>query len=201
MRTRIWIIAAALAATAFAAGRLSSQEGQTPDPATMAKMMELGMPGEQHEMLASLVGEFDQTMKMWMMPGAPPMTLKAKLNNEMIMDGRFLRQWSTGKMGPQDVESLQIMGFDRRHGEFTSVGFDTMGTYFVTASGKQDETTGKIAMRGTDNDPMGVQDYTFELEIKSKDEYVFTVLFHKMGGRDFGEEGFKMVEVTSIRAK
>jgi hypothetical protein len=33
------------------------------------------------------------------------------------------------------VESTTIIGFDRRSKKYTTVGLDTMGTYWVTAAG------------------------------------------------------------------
>jgi hypothetical protein len=74
------------------------------------------------------------------------------------------------------VESVTLFGYDRRHEHYTMVGFDTMGTYYITAAGTYDEATRTLSLHGTDDDPvMGVvQDYTFDM------------VFHEDGSVEFG---------------
>ncbi len=92
--------------------------------------------------------------------------------------------------------SLFIIGFDRRHEEYTYVGYDTYGTYYVTASGSYDEETKAITMYGEDEDPvMGVtQKYDFIFRIVSPDKHIGEVVFKDF--RTPGQEPFKAVEVV-----
>ena len=41
----------------------------------------------------------------------------------------------TGGEGEMKMEGLNLMGYDRRHKKFTTVVFDTWGTYYVTGAG------------------------------------------------------------------
>jgi hypothetical protein len=42
------------------------------------KMMELAKPGPEHKMLEKMVGSWEQTVKLWMTPGAEPAEMKEK---------------------------------------------------------------------------------------------------------------------------
>jgi len=199
MKMKNWMVAAALTALGLSAGTLISQEGQ-PGPELMQQMMEAAQPGEEHELLKSLEGEWEQTYLMTMMPGAPEMEYQGTTRNRMILGGRFLEQRAEGTMGPQTVQNLSVTGFDRRHGRFTTVGFDNLGTYSVSAEGQRDPDTGLIVMKGEDQDLLGKQIYRFELDIRSANEYVTSIIFTQLGPNTF-EDGFKMVEIISRRKK
>ncbi|MBI4881988.1 MAG: DUF1579 domain-containing protein [Planctomycetes bacterium] len=201
MKARNQVIAAlVLGGVLLMTEKLVSQAGGEGAP-NMAEVMELAQPGEEHELLATLAGEWEMSYSMWMEPGGEAMQSRGEGTARMILGGRFLELQSTGLMMGMKTESLQILGFDRRHGEFTAVGFDTMGTYYVTARGAASPDAKFISMSGTDEDPqLGRQVYRFEIEIKSADEYVFSVVFTELGPMKFAD-GFKMVEVVARRKK
>ena len=92
---------------------------------------------------------------------------------------------------------VRDLGFDRRHGEYTLVGFDTLGTYWVSGQGPRGED-GVIRMRGEDDDTMGGQVYTFEYEILGPDEHEYRVIFDRMGPTVYAEP-FTMVSVRNTR--
>lgn len=167
------------------------------DRATMQEMMRLAQPGPEHELLAERAGDWETSVSVRMMPGAEPMRTSGRATSRTILGGRYLQVVSNGTMMGQPFESRSILGFDRRHEEYTIIGLDTMGTYWVTGKGQRDED-GVIRMHGEDLDPTGKQVYTFELEILNEDEHVFRVLFSELGGRTF-DEPFPMVEVKSTR--
>lgn len=196
--------AALLCGLSFAAARVGAPQepdaGTLPagfDPAMMTEMMRLGQPGPEHEELAKAAGEWESTLTMRMMPDTDPMVESVSATAEMILGGRFLEIVSTGKMMGQDSEHRTIMGFDRRHEDYTMIGLDTTGTYWVTARGVRDDD-GVIRMHGEDDDPMGKQVYTFEYEVISEDEHEFRVLFSQIGPMVF-DEPFCMVTVHSTR--
>lgn len=182
-------------------GNTAAQE--KPDEEAQAELMkmymELANPGEEHKLLESLVGTWDTEVKLWGQPGQDPMTATGTAVNTMILGGRFLLTESTGGEGPMKLESLSITGFDKRHKKYTMVGFDTWGTYYVTAAGSYDDTTRTITMYGEDEDPvMGVtQKYDFIVRILSEDTYVEEIVFKDF--RTPNEEEFKAVEITYTR--
>jgi hypothetical protein len=99
------------------------------------------------------------------------------------------------------VESTTIIGFDRRSKKYTTVGLDTMGTYWVTAAGPYDESKKAIVMYGEDVDPaLGTQKYNFVTRIISPDKYITEVIFKDLA-HTRGAAEFKAVEITHTRAK
>lgn len=199
MRVRTMILAAAaLIVTGFSAGRLDSQEGV--DPAKMqelmAKMMEAAQPGEEHEWLEELAGDWEITYTMRQMPGAPAATMRGTASGEMILGGRWLHQTMAGPMG----ESMSFIGYDRRHDEFVFIGLDAASTYAVTARGKKDEQTDKILLAGEDKDIIGKQVYTFDWEVKSADEQSIGITFTELGPMKY-PDGFEMMRMDFKRKK
>jgi hypothetical protein len=170
--------------------------------ARQMESMKLAEPGPEHEMLAKYVGSFDMEIKFYMAPGQEPMVMKGSSENSMILGGRFLEMNSTGEMAGHKTESVSILGFDRRHKEFTSVGFDNHGTYWVAASGMYNEDTKSIIMSGTDEDPIFefVQEYDFVLTLVDDDHFTWAVTFYNPELTQ-GEESFTMVEIAYSRKK
>jgi hypothetical protein len=167
----------------------------------MEAYTELAKPGEEHKLLESLVGTWNQELKIWPEPGKDPMVASGIAEGKMILGGRFLTTTSTSGEGDMKTEGLYILGFDRRHKEFIMVGFDTWGTYYVTARGTYDKSTKSITMYGEDENPiMGVtQKFDMIIRILSPDKNVWEVVFKDF--RTPGEKEFKMVEVIQTRKK
>ncbi len=169
--------------------------------AMMAQYMKLAEPGDEHELLATYVGEWKLSSKYWAKPGAEPINDTGSAVNEMILGGRFLKTKATSGSGMSRMESMSIMGFDQRYDEFTVVGFDTWGTYFVTAAGNRNES-GAIIMSGEDADPVFGFKQVYDIVFRpvSKDEYITEVIF-KNKELTGGADSFKMVEITYRREK
>jgi len=170
-------------------------------PEQWQEMMALAKPGPEHKMLEKLVGTWEQTVKFWMKPGAEPSGMKGKSVNRMILGGRFLQSDVTGGEGEMKMEGLNLMGYDRRHKHFTTVGFDTWGTYYVTAAGPYDEKSKSIVMYGEDEEPTAgiTQKYDIIVRFVDDDTYVTEIVFKDE--RTPNRSEFKMVEVTNKRVK
>lgn len=180
---------------------LSQEKSQDADRAKKAAAyMAIAGPGPEHKQLESLVGTWDQEIKFWMEPGKPPVTFKGRTQNRMILGGRFLLSEGKGGEGAMAFERVSIMGFDRRHKKYTTVEFDSMGTYYVTGMGPYDEARKAIVTYGEDVDPMlgHTQKYDMITRIVSPTQYVVEVIF-----KDFehtqGRGDRKIVEVTSTK--
>lgn len=169
------------------------------DPAAIVEMMRLAQPGPEHEELAKYVGEWDGKTSFMMAPDTPPMSMESSATCRMILGGRFLEMESKGSFMEQPFESVGMFGFDRRNGVWTTVGFDSHGTYWVSGAGKRDKD-GVIRMHGRDEDPMGEQVFFFEIRFVSDDEFVSSVYFSKQGPQTF-DPPFKMVETRYTRRK
>ena len=127
--------------------------------------------------------------------------MKGKSVNKMILDGRFLQSNVTGGEGEMKMEGLNLMCYDRRHKKFTTVGFDTLGTYYVTGNGPYDDKTKSIVMYGEDEEPtLGMkQKYDIIVRFIDDDTYLSEIVFKDSRTPD--QKEFKMVEVTHKRVK
>ncbi|HSO76276.1 MAG TPA: DUF1579 domain-containing protein [Blastocatellia bacterium] len=199
-RTMKLIVACVVAMSSAASAQ------QQPTEEEKAKMAaahyELAKPGPEHQQIAALAGKWDLEVKYWMAPGQQPMSFKGKAENKMILGGRFLISEAKSGEGQMTVESTTIIGFDRRSKKYTTVGLDTMGTYWVTAAGPYDESKKAIVMYGEDVDPaLGhTQKYYFVTRIISPDKYTTEIIF-KDSAHTRGAAEFKAVEITHTRAK
>jgi len=196
------LLTSVLIASAFI---VAAQEPPTPEQQAemMQKAMELAQPGPEHKKLAELVGSWDYSFKMWMSPTETnPLMADGKGEARMVIGGRFLELSYTGMFMGMPFEGLSMIGFDRRNNEYTSVGFDNFGTYWVSAKGPADKETGVITMSGEDYDGMMkiTQKYKFEMNVKSKDSFSFSVIFTDPVTSQ-GTGNFKTVEVEYTRAK
>ena len=206
MRSKILICLIGLAGWLAPCSAVSlGQEKQAPErkeDKAMAAEMALAGPGEEHRRLEALAGTWDREIKVWFRPDATPITIKAKSVNTMILGGRFLKIESKGTMGGMTIEALQIVGFDRRTKKYTQVGYDSTGTYYVTAAGDYDPAQNAITMYGEDFDPIigGTQKYSFIMRFISPTKYVAEVVF-KDEVHTKGRGDFKAVEITSTKSQ
>ncbi|MGH8015730.1 MAG: DUF1579 family protein [Candidatus Zixiibacteriota bacterium] len=194
-----------LAAAFICAALVTAQEPMTPEKQAemQQKAMELAQPGPEHQKLAELAGNWTYTFKMWMSPAETnPMIAGGKAEAKTAIGGRFLQLNYSGTFMGMPFEGFSVMGFDRRSSEYTSVGFDNMGTYWVSAQGPADKETGVITMVGKDYDAFfkHTQEYKFVMELKSKDQFTFAVIFTDPITSQ-GTGNFKMVEIEYNRAK
>jgi len=205
-RSNLWRAGAALlsiACVALPARRALSQQ-PTPEQMQewMRRHMELAQPGPEHARLAGMEGTWDVELTMWPAPGAQPMTTGATMEAEMILGGRFLVQTMDIADTDPGGEQMSIIGFDRRSGEYTMLGFDTSGTYWVSAQGPADASGDRAVLAGEDYDAVvdGTQLYDFVLSWPDEDTFVVQIIFkdeiHTRGGPPF-----KMVEATSRRRR
>lgn len=188
-----------------AAPHLPAQEPakQEPTPEEIAEKqriyMEQAQPGPEHAMLAKMAGAWDQEIRMWPQPGAEPMVMKGVAESRLILGGRFLQSESR-MTGMEEPVGVSLMGFDRRSGEYTALGLDMSGTYWVTARGKPSEDGKTVVLSGEDYNPAidHRQVYDFVLRWIDDDTYTWAIVFkdevHTRGG-----DPFKMVEITFRR--
>ena len=144
-----------------------------------AAILASAVPGPQHEMLARYAGDWDIEITMWPTPGGHAVQATASGTNRMILDGRFLEIYSEGPFFGSVVKAISILGFDVRHERFTTVGFDTFGTYYITADGPWDEGTRSTRMSGNDDDPIAgfTQEYDFVMTFIDDDTYSTEIIF------------------------
>ncbi|WP_435008413.1 DUF1579 domain-containing protein [Tundrisphaera lichenicola] len=86
-----------------------------------------GSPGEEHRRLEPLVGRWDVSVIYKL---GPDVERKGTAESEArwVLDGRFLRQDYTSKLGNRPFEVVQFLGFDRRKGKFLELRMDNLDT-------------------------------------------------------------------------
>lgn len=170
----------------FAALTLQAQETtkKSDAEAAMEFYREQAKPVAEHARLTELVGPWKVSTKLWFGPNTEPLTTTGTATGKMILGGRFLQLDSTLK-GAFAEETLSILGFDRRTNDYTLTGYDTMGTYSVTAAGKYDAAQKAVVLRGSYKQPPANDEvqYRFVWTTPSPREHLLT-LFFNMGGSE-----------------
>jgi hypothetical protein len=177
---------------------------QEPTPEQLREFIqrhgEAARPGPEHARLARMAGTWDVDLKMWPQPGAAPVDMRGTMEAHTILGGRFLVQAMNIADTDAAGEQMSIIGFDRRSDEYTLLGMDTSGTYWVTARGPADAGGNRAVLSGEDYDAIfdGVQIYDFVLRWPDEDTFVVEIIFkdeiHTRGGPPF-----RMVESIARR--
>ena len=85
MKKMIALLSVMTVVVALTVPLVAQDHGEMP-PEAMKAMM----PGEHHEHLGTLAGEFTLSGSAWMKPGAEPTTFTGTRSARMILGGRFL---------------------------------------------------------------------------------------------------------------
>lgn len=152
--------------------------------AMMDFYIEQAKPVAAHQRLAELAGPWKITTRLWFDPSGEPQTASGTGSGRMILGGRFL-QLDTAVGGAFAAETLTILGFDRRTDDYTLVGYDTLGTYYITAAGKYDPAQKAVVLHGSYAQPPSgnEQKYRFAWSTLSPREHLLTLYF-TMGGKE-----------------
>lgn len=166
-RERRWLVLVAVVAVvlaaqpAFAQGEKAKPEARQVEkkamPAMdpmMQKMMELGRPGPNHEVLKPMVGVWDAKATFWMAPGAPPSQSSGLMTNTMTLDGRFVRQeYKSSDMMGMSFQGLGYFGYDNIKKQYVGTWMDSMGTGIMVSYGTYDPATKTFTSFGEYQDP------------------------------------------------
>jgi hypothetical protein len=92
-------------------GRLQQEQQQKQHDEE--QMMRDAQPGEPHQQLAKLAGEWTYTTRL-AMPGQEPMESKGTAKMMMTLDGRFLHEQSNGEMMGMPVTTTRVLATTTR---------------------------------------------------------------------------------------
>ena len=177
---------------------LIAQEPKKPTADEMMAMyIDMAKPVAAHERLRSFAGKWDLTMKFWMDPQQPAQEYRGSATGKMILGGRFL-QVDGRTTGGMESESLTLFGFDRRTDDYTMVGYDTLGTYYITAAGKPNAQDKSIVLNGSYAQPPhgGEQKYRFVWQTPTPDHHTLTLYFATPDGKEM-----RVAEMAYHRAR
>jgi hypothetical protein len=178
---------------------------QAPDVAMMKQMMELATPGENHKLLASLVGTWSYNVTMWMAPGAPPSKSTGTGVRKAVMGGRYFTFEVTGKMKmpgadgkmkDMEFKGMALEGYDNAKKKFVATWCDNMGTGIALSEGSYDAATKTFTYTG-DYEMMPGMKTKFREVIKVVDADHHNFEYYE----DRGGQEAKTMEITYARKK
>lgn len=184
----------------------AKQEDKPDSTATMASMMQLAKPGENHKLLEGLAGTWSYKVKWWTSPDAPPAESSGTTRSKLAMDGRYLLSEHSGKMsmpGPDgkmmdmNFKGMGTDGYDNVKKKFVSSWIDNMGTSIIMMEGKYDPAANTITYTGEEEMTPGTKTKVRQvLKITDHDHHV--IEFYEDHGT--GTET-KTMEIVSTRSK
>ena len=186
----------AAAVAVFAADEKKPTTDAAAQQAQMEAMMAAVMPGEHHEHMKKLVGEFDYTIKMFMPGGAQEFT--GHRSAKMIMGDRYLDETYTGNFMGMPFEGHGTMAYDNVQKKYLSTWIDNMGTGIMMASGTCDGTGTMWTMSGDMADPQSGKMVPERSVTKLVDADHMTMEMYGPGPD--GKE-MKMMEISATRSK
>jgi hypothetical protein len=193
-------VAASPRATSSPAGAAQPSEADV-----MKEILEFATPGENHKLLAGLVGSWTYTFKMWMDPSEPPTESTGVAVTKPTLDGRYFTTENTGKIpmpGPDgkikemDFKGIATDGYDNVKKKFVSAWIDNMGTGIMLSEGTYDPATKTFTYLSGAEPAPGMKTKVREtVKIVDQDHHVFA--FYEDNG---GQEA-KTMEISCTRKK
>lgn len=140
----LMLLALALTLPALASQHTENKPAEPPAGAPamggpeMEAMMKAMTPGEEHQHLAQIAGDWTFTSSMWMAPGQPPMESSGTMHGEMALGGRYLQTHWSGSMMGQPFEGHGTDAYDNVAKQYESSWIDNMGTGIMHGTGTCD---------------------------------------------------------------
>jgi len=167
--------------------------------ASMKAMMEAGIPGEPHKMLAQSTGTWNADVTHWMSEAAPPEKATGTATLAMIYGGRYQQSKFSGDMMGMPFEGSGILGYDNTEKKYFSTWIDNMSTGMMTMWGTWDDASKSITFTGTMKNPANGLDCDLKEIYKTVDDNTHVM---EMYGPEMktGKE-YKMMEIKYTRKK
>ena len=195
------------ASPAPAAAAATATSGQPSEAEMMKMMMELAKLNENHKLLASMDGNWNYVVKMWMNgdPSSKPQESKGTAVRKSVMGGRYFTMEVNGKMdmpGPDGkMQSMDFHGmgtdaYDNAKKKFVGTWVDNMGTGIMMSEGDYDAATKTFTYKGEyQMTPEMKQTIRETLKMTDKDHITFE-WFEDRGGKEV-----KTMEINYSRKK
>lgn len=120
----------------------------------MQRMHEAGEPGEHHDVLNKLVGEWEGTYTWTMAPGIPPMEMQGTATREWVLNGRYLKETVKSSFQGEEFMGIGFIGYNNTTGEYEFVWMDSHSTGIYTETGSFDPTTETLMTWSRHMNPM-----------------------------------------------
>jgi hypothetical protein len=163
---------------------VSSVNAQTEEESK--RWMAYMTPGEVHKLMASWDGEWNESITMWMAPGAPPQEMKSTCVNRMLLGGRYQESRHLGDFGGMPFEGISTMAWDNISKQFINTWIDNLGTGMMVLNGKWDEASKTIQLKGEMMDPMSGQNIPIRQVLKIIDNNTHIMeQYNTKNGKEF----------------
>ena len=171
----------------------------------MAKMMEMAKPGDNHKILADMVGTWSYKVKFWMAPDAPPSESSGTTVYKSIMGGRYVigdvsgkmeMPGADGKMKKVEFKGMSIDAYDNVKQKFISTWIDNMGTGIIMLEGSYDPATKSLTYNGTAEMMPGMTSKVRQV-VKVADKNKHSMEYYE----DRGQGEMKTMEINYTRKK
>jgi hypothetical protein len=139
---------ALLAALPLAAKEPAAPKLTAEQQAMMQAWEKASKPGQPHQQLATMAGQWNVKQTMWMDPKTPPMVQTGSATNTLALGGRHLRQDYRGQWMNQPFEGVGYTGYDNVTGKYYSSWVDSGSTGLFVAYGDYDAGTRTYTFRG-----------------------------------------------------
>jgi hypothetical protein len=150
------------------------------------KWMAYMTPGEVHKLMASWDGEWNESITMWMAPGAPAQEMKSTCVNRMLLGGRYQESRHLGDFGGMPFEGISTMAWDNISKQFINTWIDNLGTGMMVLNGKWDEASKTIQLKGEMMDPMSGQNIPIRQVLKIIDNNTHIMeQYNTKNGKEF----------------
>jgi hypothetical protein len=159
-------------------------------------MMKLAQLGPQHERFKEMAGQYDCVCRNYEGDPTKPQEWKATSTFKPLFGGRYLQQEFAGEMpGGLKYSGQGLMAYDNAQQKYVGTWIDTMSTGIMETVGTYDEATRTMTEEGTAHTPIGEMKFKMTTQIKSPDQFVFTMA----AAAPEGEQ--KMMEIEYTRKK
>jgi len=176
----------------------TKKEMSAEEKAAMDAMMKAATPGDAHKKLASMVGTWDVTVKMFPQPGAPAQESKGSSENKWVLGGRWVQENFTGDFMGMPFSGIGYTGYDNIKKQYIGTWMDSMSTSMMASSGTADASGKSYEFSSTMDDPMSGKSMPVKSKVTVTDDD-----HHSMEMWSPGPDGkmFKMMEINYTRKK
>lgn len=144
--------------TSKAADSIKREEAIAEQPLDSAAKMKLWVayatPGTAHKMMADETGTWNCDMTFWEEANGKPQKATSTANIKMVLGGRYQEANYQGNMMGQPFEGKSTLAYNNASKEYTTTFIDNMGTGMMVATGKYDDKTKSMELKGDMVNPL-----------------------------------------------
>jgi len=186
MSFRRWSLPFAFAAVCLAAAAVQDPKPNVrrPDADSLRRARDLAKTAPAHDVLRRLGGEWQVTLRTTA-PNGKVHEDTGKVAGTAMLGGRYVALNFELKLQGNDLEAVQILGFDTLKGLYTASWRDTGTTWAVDCQGEPGKDVGVITMHGSMVDAFTPNGRPFRLQLDVRErQQVVVKIWEGMVGKE-----------------